>query len=644
MTMFIKEFLETVFLALMYAATGYLILFFKGPFKIAPLNFRVIFLSFFTGLVSLVSLYSIFFTQGKTVQVILVPLVAYLAFEIRRHDHAFIKKEYSPYFPLAAVVFFIFILFGYSYLGNCNDYNNADNILYSKISYYMPKTGCENDYHLYNTLDRDYCDVTPYHYFDLWLNSVNCSILPFGSRYDIFLLVTRTILLLAIFLAFLAIYETHRKLDKFGFLLSFSILFFGGVFLPFYHKISIMQSFAYCFVPITSWHIVKFAPTVLFMVASYVVLMNLNLLAALLTLGMLSVACIMNLPGIGFAFVITFLFFRVFDKRLKLDFSFKHLCIALVPLVSVALFYVVLGNHRVVRGGVSGPEIIQQLHNFINPVFLKHFINIIASSAINIIVIYLLFIPGVILAFYKKQTQNVNSIFYFLIVLSFCIGGIISWGVLSAKCNAIQCFYFTLKPLPVLIFVSLLLMDRQWIKYSTICVICVFSVFNIYRVLNRNLKDNSKAISAKQYDFAIKHIDRLSLTASIRDSSDYNENTFNYYSTCFGLGHYVSLYNDSFFPISISDYNLPFEKSPYKRLIYIEGYRLGIFYRFVEKQKKSGSFVSIAESQIDFIKKYQIKNILLSPQASLPPSLFQLADSNIAIVPNSGERIVRLHY
>ena len=307
--MILSEFLKTLLLTLIYAGTGYLTLFYKGPSKKSPVNFRVAFLSFFTGIVLLVSLYSIWFTHGKTIQIILLPLVMFLTAVIRREDHPFIKNEYSPYFLLSALLLFVIIFFGHSYLTSSNEYLANDYILYSKISYYLPKTGIENDYHLFNTLDADYRAASPYHYFDLWFNSVNCSIMPGVSRYDTFLLVTPTIILVAIFLAFLAIYETYKKPDAFGFLLALAILFFGGIFLPIYHKVSILNSFEYCFFPFTSFHIVKFAPTVLFIVAAYILLTNVNLLTALLTISMLAVISAVNIPGIGFAIVFTFVFF-----------------------------------------------------------------------------------------------------------------------------------------------------------------------------------------------------------------------------------------------------------------------------------------------------------------------------------------------
>ena len=582
MTLVILEFLKALLLTMIYGATGYLILFYKGPSAKSPANFRVAFLSLFTGLVLLVSLYAIWFTHGKTIQVILMPLILFLTVLIRRGDHAFMKREYSSYSLLSALLLFVVIFFAYSYLTASNEYMANDYILYSKISYYMPKTGIENDYHLFNTLDADYRAATPYHYFDLWLNSANCSIMPGVTRYDTFLLVTPTILLVVVFLAFLAIYETYRKPDAFGFLLAFAILFFGGVFLPFYHKVSILDTFEYCFFPFTSFHVVKFAPTVIFMAAAYIVLTNLNLLAALLTVSLVAVVSAVNIPDIGFAVVFTFIFFRLFGRRLQFNFPFKHFVIALLPLIGIALFYVVWGNHQVVRGGVSGSDIAQQFRNFIQPAFLKHLMNITAGSAINIIVIYLMFTPIVLLSLYRKDAQRSNFVFYLLICLGFCIGGIATWGFLSTKTNSIQAFYFPLKVLPIVIFISLLAVDKWQVKYAVLGIICIFAVLNIRESVVYNNQNHSKENFAAEYDFAMHHMDTLSLTASIQDSSDYNDDV-SYYATCFGLGRYLSLYNDAFFPISISDYNVPYEKDPITRAKNEEGNRLGIFYRYVEK-------------------------------------------------------------
>ena len=643
MTMVISEFLKALLLTMIYGATGYLTLFYKGPSARSPVNFRVAFLSLFIGIVLLVSLYAIWFTHGKTIQIIMLPLVVFLTAVIRRENHAFMKREYSSYSLLSALLLFVVIFFAYSYLTASNEYMANDYILYSKISYYMPKTGIENDYHLFNTLDADYRAATPYHYFDLWLNSVNCSIMPGVSRYDTFLLVTPTILLVVVFLAFLAIYETYRKPDAFGFLFSLAILFFGGVFLPFYHKVAILDSFEYCFFPFTSFHVVKFAPTVLFMAAAYILLTNLNLLAALLTISMVAVVSAVNIPDIGFALVFTFIFFRLFGKRQQLNFSLKHFGIALLPLIGIALFYVVWGNHQVVRGGASGSDIAQQFHNFIQPAFLRHLMNITAGSAITIIVIYLLFIPVILLSLYRKGPQRNNNLFYFFISLGYCMGGIITWGFLSTKTNSIQAFYFPLKALPIVIFISIVAMSNRPLKYAALVIICIFAVLNIRESMLYNNQNHSKENFAAQYDFAMHHMDTLSLTASIQDSSDYNDDV-SYYATCFGLGRYLSLYNDAFFPISISDYNVPYEKDPITRAKNEEGNRLGIFYRFVEKQKKAGSFVSLDQSQIDFIKKYRIKNILLSAKATLPASLLPLTDSTMVAVPGNGEKIVWLRY
>ena len=78
MTMVISEFLKALLLTMIYGATGYLTLFYKGPSARSPVNFRVAFLSLFTGLVLFVSLYATWFTHGKTIQIIMLPWLYFL--------------------------------------------------------------------------------------------------------------------------------------------------------------------------------------------------------------------------------------------------------------------------------------------------------------------------------------------------------------------------------------------------------------------------------------------------------------------------------------------------------------------------------------------------------------------------------------
>jgi hypothetical protein len=639
MAMLITEFLKTVFLVLIYTSTGYLILFFKGSFKRLPINFRVIFLSLFTGLVFLVSLYSIWFTHGKTVLIVLLPLVGFLAIAVRQHDQLFVKNEYPKYLASAIILFFAFVFFTISYFAFYNEIrgiNIDDYILYSRISYYLPITGCENDYHFFNTLDNDYRAVTPYHYFELWLNSINCSILPSSSIYETIMLVTPTIFLLAVFLGFLAIYETYKKVDAFCLLLSFSILFFNGIV---FRMIPMISKQEYLFYPFSLYFMTKFAPTMLFAIASYLFLTNLSMLSAVLTLAMLAVISIVNLPSIGFAFVVVFLLFKLSKSTPHRDFSLKVLAFALLPLLFVIGFYLVFGNRLVVRGGTTGSAILQQIREFISPEHVSEEANIIFTSFIRFVVFYLLFFPIALIVLFKEKVQRSNNIFYFIIVLSFCAGGALSTSLLSQKLNSFELFQSPIKVMQILIFISLILLDKPIIKYSALCIILLISASNMKSRIKTSFEDQGQKINTKAYNFAVKHMDMESITAFIKDSSDY-KNSYNYYSTCFCIGNYIGMKCDPFFSVNISDYNLPVVKDS----LNIEGIRMGIFFRFVEKQKQADSFVSIAQSQIDFIKKYHVKNILLSPKATLPPSLMVLIDSSMAVVPEFGDKIVRLRY
>ena len=97
------------------------------------------------------------------------------------------------------------------------------------------------------------------------------------------------------------------------------------------------------------------------------------------------------------------------------------------------------------------------------------------------------------------------------------------------------------------------------------------------------------------------------------------------------------------FPVNISDYNIPTITDTIVRQINMEGLKLGLFYRFVENQKKENTFISIDQSQWLFIQKYNIRTIILSPKAILPSFLTEYADTTI-LIPGWNEKIVRLKY
>ena len=70
---------------------------------------------------------------------------------------------------------------------------------------------------------------------------------------------------------------------------------------------------------------------------------------------------------------------------------------------------------------------------------------------------------------------------------------------------------------------------------------------------------------------------------------------------------------------------------------------MGAFYRFVENQKLNHSFQTIEHSQLDFIKKYNIKYIVATNRVNIPEMISSITDTVISI-PLENEKIIKLNY
>ena len=105
------------------------------------------------------------------------------------------------------------------------------------------------------------------------------------------------------------------------------------------------------------------------------------------------------------------------------------------------------------------------------------------------------------------------------------------------------------------------------------------------------------------------------------------------------LGYYLQYMRDGYTTISMSDFEIPINKGNERNNI--KDIQSGAFYQFVARQKKDGSFLSLAQSQFDFVRDHQINFVILSANAELPsifePEIEQVIEDSV-----SGERFLLL--
>ncbi|HSI90267.1 MAG TPA: hypothetical protein VK927_04080, partial [Adhaeribacter sp.] len=124
--------------------------------------------------------------------------------------------------------------------------------------------------------------------------------------------------------------------------------------------------------------------------------------------------------------------------------------------------------------------------------------------------------------------------------------------------------------------------------------------------------------------------------AFIKDRTDYNS-IYEKSSAVYPKGEYLGVFKKEFQAIALSVFEIPVMagSANYETAKFL--IRNTSFYRFVQDQKQKNAFISIAQSQVDFIKALKIEYLLVSKNARLPEKIADLV-STVITDPLSGEK------
>ena len=638
---FILGLTKVILLLCFYGITGFILLNSFKKKRNLTLTYTKLFLSIFIGLSFVISLLAIIKTNFQTVNLILFIVILYTIYCVRsyEHDKQIIDERY-PFSTHPVLVSFIvtIILYTIIYFLFINIYYNQDYIYYSKISYYLFKTGFENDYQIYNLIDKDYNGVTPYHYFDLWHNAFNYFSFRTQSILDTLLTVSSTILIFIIFIGLLAINEIYKKVNILTIILACCIIFFGGFFMPLLIKIPFFLSFDYCFTPSVLFNVSKFSPTILFFIAAFIML-NIKKSSGLLIFATLPVVSIVLLPAVLMSISLLLLVI-LFNTTIRKNISTKQVIILYTPTIYVVIFYFIFGNKLIIRGGATLNDVFISLSPIKSPKTIYNKFNIVAGSIIVILAVYLPLLPLIYKSIVtKKSRNNFNELFIVVLLFTSSIGGALAWSILSPKMNAIQPFYYFVKVYPVILFIFICLSDNSIYKYFVILILILCSAFNLISALQKSPNNIESNLYKKQYNYVTSNIKLEGNVGMLKAPIDYKDLS-DYYPTCYGIGIYLSSNIDSFFCIGLSDYaKLDNIDSNYK-----DGIIMGAFYRYVKQQKSNNNNCKIIDDcQIDFIKSKKIRFIIATKNVILSTQIKSITDT-ILTIPNSDDKLLRLKY
>lgn len=133
-----------------------------------------------------------------------------------------------------------------------------------------------------------------------------------------------------------------------------------------------------------------------------------------------------------------------------------------------------------------------------------------------------------------------------------------------------------------------------------------------------------------------------SIGVFFKTPSEYTD-TFSKYTSFSTLGAYLSLINNKSIVISLSDAEIPItQHNKMVKSQELKALNLSFFLSYVKVQQSNQTFQSIEQSQIGFIKTFDIRFAIASKKAFIPLKIQELVEKEITN-PITGERFLVLN-
>lgn len=606
-----------------------------------------LFVGFLVALMLFSTVIAIWKTHGLTIQLLFLPWLFLL---IREERKGFIDTPTPISTPskLPWLLLCILVIFIWNFLGRISTGSFPfvlpegtalapnDIHIYSLRAYYLAQSGWENYFGVYNTFESDFHGVNPYHYLELWLSGGITSI--FGGLNILNLsLVTTSLFHYCCLLGILALIEVFDTIKRWHIIAAVLGLFTGGLYL-FYSKIGFpafnLSMMTYRF------KMVAYYP---FVLGAVIAIMQQNKTKGVLFLLALPLATFTALPTVLGTIILLLVY--LFWQKHRME-AWQILIYSLVLLGGFGLFYLLNPSPDTNSTfAVENQELSNRLLALLSWEKLSMTLGRFVYALSHWLILYW---PVFLLFTFWKMHRNWLS---FLTILcgGILLSGAVAYALLADFAQATQLFYnlaITVSNcLMVLLFV-LCYIERSKLKslFSGL-MLGLFALTlstQLFLLAQRHLKPRVEKTYSKEYLQEIQSFvqnDRLSYVgAAIKAKEDY-QSDFSKMTAGYILGYYLQYMKDGYTTVSLSDFNIPI--NPENERNNQKDIQSGIFYQFVEKQKKAKLFSTVEESQLEFLNYYNINFLILSKLANLPPLLEGSVQKSITD-PISGERFIIL--
>ncbi len=506
----------------------------------------------------------------------------------------------------------------------------VDSVYYATLSENLLITGEENMSGIANQFSNHYHGATPYHYFELWLNAFFSLVTNQKHLVSLYLLTYPFLNFISVAGLF-AVCETVSKISwKLLFIplfLFISALYFDSERTNHNYVSNFIES------PM-EYYGEKFSSYYPFLILSFLFFLGGYFSAGAVFVLTLPIVSISTSPGIILG-ILLFLFLSfVFRKS---DKSYKRIFIYVLSIASfLFLFYSLFGNRNIPT--LPKPNLFHftdiekfDLHS------LKIFIaELLYRVHLSPPIFLLLYSPFVLLIIILSSTKNQNSFFFkrsTLLISCIYFSGLLFSGTFYKIVHTPQFYTNIIILFHVFFSVSLIILlfspsefrkGKVFQNILFVFVILLFCIKLIYCIFVYSVHEEKNNPYSEKY---LTELSQIKLPENSNRSGAFLKGKGDYHnlgSKSLGadLGFYLSFMPQFQTTIDISVFEID-SWHPLPQLAEMEKSSVenSIFYLYVQKQKDKNKFVSIEQSQQDFINEFNIKYILVSPHAEMPEFL-----------------------
>jgi hypothetical protein len=637
-------------LVLIYFA-GYIASFFYRK-HFTPTFFELIFRNIFTGYIVIVLFQSIISTAFETINFVFIIIILFTFIELKKQNSPTAIRKFSIHYKSILILFIaasLLFIYGCLMLSNPDEIikfsGNGDTFYYSKIAKYIALTGQENESNVLNTMDKFYNGPQPYHYFDLWGAAFISNFYKVPHYISLNLIIYPTFYFMYL-VGLLALINKNKMKVLF---MSFILLLIGG--LPFNFScgsnfLNNLDNISYNILnPIN----LKLSFFYVFILASYILYHHNHFSLAILCILSLTIANIVALPTVVIALLIIVLIKYKTNKDER-TILLRSLIYIVTVVSAIGIFYSVFKRNStgLAGAGISSP--ISMVHNNVSFLNLALQRNIILAGILGLAVIYFPFTFTLLLDrkyFIKKLLLKDPAIQFVLIVIT---SSLVLWSALYMELNSRQVHQnISIPILNVALSVYFInafyhgnFYSRNRFYVKIIFLVCIFT-FVFQNMLSTSSYIFNKNFKSYDDQYLKKVRERLipgGVIASLNwfDQNDHSIRPFDFGYT---LGEYLFYMNEDVKLVNIGDCNTTLDSTSalnlYRSTLAIKD---GIFYRFCKSY--SNKRISNDELMLIFLKKYNIRQILISTNATLPDTIFHYV-KEIIIDKKSHDQFVLLN-